>query len=87
MSKGQSHPFLISFIVFIVLLVIVFGFAYKYPTSFSKYIGYKTVDVDCQPGDDCVEYHYVRLLFELIVLFALSSFIVHVIRKYFLAES
>ena len=76
------HPAFAKLIVFIILLSIIIGFAYKYPSSFSKYLGYKTVSEDCQPGEDCDEYHYVRLLFEVIILYALSSLIVRVVAKY-----
>lgn len=84
MAKGMFYPSTGEVIVFVLLLLIVFGFAYKYPSSFSKYFGYRTVSSDCPSGEDCVQYHYVRLLFELIVLYALAAFIMRVISKYFM---
>lgn len=70
-------PTPMKLLVFVLLVFLLFGLISKFPE-----LGYKTIESDCPPGENCADYHFIRFFFELIVLYSISCMIVNLFKRY-----
>lgn len=76
MSSGFL-PTPMKLLVFVILVFLLFGLIAKFPA-----LGYKSIESDCPPGENCAEYHFIRFFFELLVLYSIACMVVNLFRRF-----